>query len=212
MAAISSKVVTYIQKIFVGRGVLCETPSLDMSNCSVCLRWLFENLSKTANTDYAWSERTAYAWIEPVINLNQSTVPNLSSDVFNELCLFTGNVFSTIIGLVFKPPSKCNFNRSFFVRLCKSLIENMILMRNLSGDLAAEVIPSITKGLLSLPVEAVPYIQRIFREILRKYCNSSDELRNLVRIQLSPRKQLIRVLLSSSQSGEADSFLLSLLS
>ncbi|CAG9531708.1 unnamed protein product [Cercopithifilaria johnstoni] len=177
-----------------------EAFSMDSPSTILLIRWLFETVSKNANNNKKWVYENIMSWSELLVAPLHRILMNGEETTVMQCCRIMSYLYMYVAQQIYKPPSECNFNRSPFVRFCKLILQNVLLVREFPAIFVREVLPNYMAGMLSLPVHSVPYLLRVVSDILEKHLDDTV-LKGIFVNMLKEKPQLTTALYASSKVG-----------
>ncbi|KAK6111558.1 hypothetical protein QQG55_44125 [Brugia pahangi] len=196
---ISESICKNLRVSFRKNGLYFEAFSVDSSSTIHSIRWLFETVSKNANSK-KWIHENIMSWSELLVSPLHRILMNAEETTVIHCCRIMSYLYMHAAQQIYKPPSECNFNRSPFVQLCKLILQNVLLMREFPAMFVREVLPNYMIGMLSLPVHSTPYLLRVVSDVLEKHLDDNF-LKEIFKSMLKEKPQLITALYASSKVG-----------
>ncbi|KAM3725146.1 Protein MMS22-like [Dirofilaria immitis] len=199
---ISATICKNLRISFRKNGLYFEAFSEDSSSTVLSIRWLFETISKNATNRNStkWILENIMSWSELLVPPLHCILMNAEETTIIHCCRIMSYLYLYVAQQIYKPPSECNFNRSPFVRFCKLMLQNVLLVREFPAVFIREVLPNYMTGMLSLPVHSVPYLLRVVSDVLEKHLDD-NVLKGIFTKMLKEKPQLTAALYASSKVG-----------
>ncbi|EFO25768.2 hypothetical protein LOAG_02717 [Loa loa] len=197
---ISKNICKNLRVSFRKNGLYFEAFSADSSSTILSIRWLFETVSKNAKSSRKWIQENIMSWSELLVPPLQCILMNAEETTVIHCCRIMSYLYMYVAQQIYKPPSECNFNRSPFVRFCKLMLQNVLLVREFPAVFVREVLPNYMVGMFSLPVHSVPYLLRVVSDVLEKHLDD-NVLKEIFTNMLKEKPQLTTALYASSKVG-----------